>query len=92
MYKGKPIENVITENPKYVSWAVKNVSFFGLSEEEHALLSTKLKEVAIEEQRRMENLQFAGCEDDDPFGDNYDPFNDLSRDIEDCFRGSYFDF
>lgn len=43
MYKGREINDVIAENPKYIEWCMHFVSFFSLTEKEQTLLSKEIQ-------------------------------------------------
>jgi hypothetical protein len=75
MYKNRVLEDIISENPKYILWAHNNVCSFTLSER----LEKKAQDciVALKKGKQSSGSYCGEDEmDRDPFATHDDPFND----------------
>lgn len=63
-YKGWIIADVINFDPKYVQWALKNVSFFYLQDKEIEFLNYCLEEKRHNEERERHERLMQDYEDD----------------------------
>jgi len=84
MYKGRPIKDIIVENPIYVRWCVINVSFFELTVEqakalEIAMIHTTKQDHWSPKARKAYNRRI----------EQQEPYEGWEEDMRACFDPNY---
>lgn len=86
MYKGRPVKDIIVENPMYVRWCVINVSFFELTVEQ-----AKALEIAMTHTTRQDHWRpkVRKAYDENEMYSEDEPYEGWGEDMRACFDPNY---